>query len=134
MRRRLLVTVAMLAVMASALTVGNAAALSVGTSQLAARQAGPCAASVTVTRTEPVYLLWIFLIGYQGVRVSGDLDACRGLPVSVNGTSGTPALTGTVPATGSTTMTWSGLARYAASLNFTVAIDGWQIPTSTVNP
>lgn len=131
MRRRLFATVAVLAVLASALTVGNAASLSVGTAQVATAQAGPCATSVTVTRTEPVYFLWIFLIGYEGARVSGNLEACRGLPITVTGTTGSPSLTGTVPTSGSTTMTWGNLSRYSTGLNFVVAVDGWQIPTTT---
>lgn len=133
MRRKLLAAVAMLAVLASALTIGNAASLTVDGGHLAAAQAAPCAASVTVTRTEPVYFLWIFLIGYEGVRVSGDLEACRGRAVAVTGTGGTPSVTGTVPATGSTTMTWSGLARYGTNVAFVVAVDGWQIPATTVS-
>lgn len=133
MRRKLLAAVAMLAVMASALTIGNAASLTVDGGHLATTQATPCAASVTVTRTEPVYLLWIFLIGYQGVRVSGDLDACRGRTIAVTGTGGTPSVTGTVPATGSTTMTWSNLARYGTNVAFVVAIDGWHVPATTVS-
>jgi hypothetical protein len=131
-RGRLRAAVAGALVLALAgLGVANASTLTVNGGTVSTAQAGPCASAVTVTRTEPVYLfLWFFLLGYEGVRVSGNLDGCRGREVAVRGVNGTPGVTGTIPTGGSTTVNL-GTPRYDTGQTFVVTIDGWQIPATT---
>lgn len=131
-RRRAAVAGALVLALAG-LGVANASTLTVNGGAVSTAQAGPCASAVTVTRTEPVYLfLWFWVIGYEGVRVSGSLDGCRGREVVVRGTDGSPTATGSVPTTGSTNVNLA-TAQYGTTQAFVVTIDGWQIPATTTN-
>lgn len=136
MRTRLLALLAVVLLAAGGLGTAHAASLAVAPSTLtsvAVQGCVPAGQTVTVTRTEPVYFLFIFLIGYEGVRVSGLPDACRSLPVqAAGGTGGTPLVQGTVPATGSTTLEWD-VARYGTGTTFRLVVDGWSVATTTTN-
>lgn len=128
--RRIGAVAALCVALVVGLTVGNAASLSVTAGSMTSRTATACAASVTLTRTDPV----VFgLFGFNSVTVTVP-PACVGLrfDVTVARTSnGTAIATGSSAALGSGNVRVPVSATYGGILGdtytFAVIINGWSV-------
>lgn len=135
-RLRLLAAVAAGSVVLAGVSVGSAATLPVQPASLAAQTTTGClgGAEVTVTRTDPEgfwFIVWIWISRYRAVEVSGLPAACAGTTVALAGTTGTPELTGTVPAQGGT-VRFTGLD-VPPDRVFRAVVDGWHAPVRMTN-
>lgn len=126
-------------VAAAALTLSTASAsglpMSGGGVSIGSAQA--CAsAPVTLTKTEPITLLW-WVLGYRGVQLTGIPAGCAGLPLelTVHDASGAGVQTTFVAAAASAgTMNLSTGGDYGGVLNsapaYAMTIAGWSVPVS----
>ena len=127
MRRKLvaLIVVALLAL--AGLTTANAAGLNLQSSVSVTAGQACSTGPISVTRTEPVYFLWIFLLGYEGVRLSGIPESCRNLPIRI--TAGNGEAEGTSAGASGATLDIHMNARYGTGVTaFHLVIDGWHVP------
>lgn len=127
MRHKLLVLTALLSLGVAGLTVANAATLGVDGGSVTAVQGDPCTTeTIDVTRTQPVYF-WIFLIGYEGVRLTDIPATCWNQPISI--TAGNNDATGTSSGATSGTLEIDMNDRYATNTSvFHLVINGWAVP------
>lgn len=128
MRRRFIAVIVVALLAGVGLTAASAASLNLGAGTVTTTTAGPCTTgTITVTRTQPVYLLWIFLLGYEGVRLGNVPASCQGLPIRI--TAGNGEAEGTSPGATSTSVEIDMDDMYGRNTTtFSLVINGWHVP------
>lgn len=130
MRGKLLALMAMVLLACAGLATASAASLNVGSGTIATVNAAPCTTgTITVTRTQPVYIFWIFHYGYEGVRLSNIPVSCQNLPLQI--TAGNGEAEGTSPGAASASIEITMDDVYGRNTTaFSLVINGWYVPAA----